>query len=133
MRAFIRFNRGVLEMPWPWQLWLLLLVLVNLFVPLFFLDHLEAQVTVAALVASMVLMTLLTALSGFTRLLGLGHIFWIPLLFFLYTRLDQIPSDDYFGIWVRTLMVLNIISLIIDAVDVSRYVAGDREETVRGL
>ena len=78
-------------------------------------------------------MTVLTALSGFSRLLGLGHIFWIPLLYFLWTRLDQIPADEFFGIWIRVLMTLNAVSLIIDAVDVGRYIAGERAETVKGL
>ena len=36
-------------------------------------------------------------------------------------------------LWIRTLMVLNSISLIIDAVDVIRYIRGDREETTFGL
>ena len=61
-------------MPLPWRLWLMLLVVINLIVPLFFLNRLEAQVVVGALLAIMVLMTALTAVSGFTRLLGLGHI-----------------------------------------------------------
>jgi hypothetical protein len=38
-----------------------------------------------------------------------------------------------FGIWVRALMMLNAVSLVIDAADVIRYVAGDRAETVKGL
>ena len=33
----------------------------------------------------------------------------------------------------RTLFVLNSISLVIDAVDVTRYFAGDRAETIPGL
>ncbi len=133
MSAFIKFNKCMLKMPIVWQLWLKLIVTVNLVVPLFYLGRLEAQVVVAALLASMTLMTILTGLTGFSRLLGLGHIFWIPLLFFLRTRLDQIPAGDVFGIWIRTLMVLNALSLVIDAVDVFRYIAGDREETVEGL
>ncbi len=133
MRAFIKFNKGLLKMPIPWQLWLMLLVTVNLVVPFFYLRRLEAQVVVVAFLASVTLMTILTGLTGFSRLVGLGHIFWIPLLFFLWTRLDQIPAGDVFGIWIRTLMVLNALSLVIDAVDVFRYIAGDREETVEGL
>ena len=133
MRAVIKFNKGVLKMPIPWQLWLMLLVTVNLVVPFFYLRRLEAQVVVVAFLASITLMTILTGLTGFNRLVALGHIFWIPLLFFLWTRLDQIPAGDVFGIWIRTLMVLNALSLVIDAVDVFRYIAGDREETVEGL
>ncbi len=132
-RAFIQFNRGMMQMPVHWQLWLMLLVIANVVAPLFFLGHLEAQLVLAAILASMMLMTALTGLSGFTRLLGLGHVFWIPLLAFLWTRLDQIPANDAFGIWIRLLMVLNAASLVIDASDVIRYVARDREETVKGL
>ncbi len=87
----------------------------------------------AAIMASMALMTLITATTGFSRLMGLGHIFWIPLLFFLGTQLDQIPPDDGFGVWVRALMVINATSLVIDAVDVFRYLAGERMEIVKGL
>ena len=130
MRAFIKFNKGMMRMPIHWQLWIKLLVTFNLLIPLFFLDRLEAQVVIGAIVASMILMTVLTAISGFTRLLGLGHIFWVPLLYFLWMRLEQNPADDFFGIWMRGLMLLNAVSLIIDTVDVGRYLAGDRKETV---
>jgi len=131
--AFIKFNKGMMRMPLPWKFWLMSLVAINMIIPLFFLDRLESQVVVGTIVASMILMTALTGLSGFGRLLGLGHVLWIPLLYFLWTRLDQIPADDFFGIWIRVLMVLNVTSLVIDATDVIRYLAGDREETVKGL
>ncbi len=70
MRAFIKFNKGMMKMPLPWQLWLVLLLTVNLFVPFFYIDRVEAQVVLAVLVASFVLSTILTARVGFTRLLG---------------------------------------------------------------
>ncbi len=133
MHAFIKFNKGLMKMPIHWQLWLALLVVTNGVIPLFFLNRLEAQVVVLTLMASMILMTVLTALSGFTRLLGLGHVFWIPLIYFLWLRLEQNPADDFFGIWMRVLMILNAASLVIDSVDVGRYIAGDRSETVQGL
>ena len=133
MRAFSKFNKGMMKMPIHWQLWLALLVIVNFVIPLFFLNRLEAQVVAGALVASVILMTSLTALSGFTRLLGLGHILWIPLLYFLSMRLEQNPADNFFGLWIRVLMILNAASLIIDVIDVGRYIAGDRSETVEAL
>ncbi len=46
MRAFIKFNKGMMKMPLPWQLWLMLLVTVNLVIPLFYIDRLESQVVV---------------------------------------------------------------------------------------
>ena len=133
MRAFIKFNKGVMKMPLPWRLWLMLLVTANMVVPLFFIGRLEVQVVLGTFMASTILMTVLTGFSGFSRLLGLGHILWVPLIIFLWTRLDQISADDVFGVWIRILMALNALSLVIDAVDVVRYIAGDREETVPGL
>ncbi len=133
MNAFIKFNKGIMNQSLPVKLWVGLLVIFNMIIPLFFLDRLEAQVVLAAIMASMALMTLITATTGFSRLMGLGHIFWIPLLYFMWTHLDQIPSDDLFGIWVRALMVINATSLVIDAVDVFRYLAGERMEIVKGL
>ncbi len=130
MNAFIKFNRGLLAMPLPWRLWLLLLLTLNLIAPLVFIARLEAQVTLAALLVSRALMTGLTGLSGFSRLVGLGHIVWNPLLVFLWARLGEIPAADAFGLWVRAVIAINATSLVIDAVDVIRYAAGERAETV---
>ena len=130
MNAFIKFNEGLLNLPLGVKLWMGLLVIFNMIIPLFFLDRLEAQVVLAAIMASILLMTFITGLTGFTRLLGLGHIFWIPLLFFLWTHLDQIPADGLFGLWVPALMGINAISLVIDTVDVVSYLAGERTELV---
>ncbi len=133
MKAFIKFNKGVMKMPIAWQLWLMLLVAANVVAPLFFLHHLEAQVVLGTFLVGAMLMTWLTGRFGFTRILGLGHIFWIPLLAFLLARVGHIPGNDAYGIWIWSLIVLNSVSLVIDAVDVFRYIAGDREETVPGL
>ena len=133
MNAFIKLNRGILKMPVPWLIWLMFLVTANMVAPLFFLQHAEAQVVLATLMASMLLMTWLTARFGFTRILGLGHILWIPLLAFLFTRLGEFPASEPLGIWIRTLIVLNAASLVIDTADVIRFIAGDRKESIPGL
>ncbi len=130
MNGFIKFNKGVLRMSWPVKIWLLLLVAANAVAPLFFLQRVEAQAVLAAMVIGATLISLLTARFGFTRILGLGHILWIPMLVFLFTRLGDIPASDAFGVWIRTLFVLNGMSLVIDAADVVRYIAGERNETV---
>ncbi len=131
MNAFVKFNKGIMKMPLQWQSWLMLLVAVNFLIPLFFINRLEAQIVLLTFVAGTMLMTFLTSISGFTRLLGLGHILWIPLLYFLWSRLSENPANEFFGIWIRVLMTLNALSLIIDAVDVVRYIAGEREETIQ--
>lgn len=133
MRAFIRFNKGILLMPPPVQLWVALLVGANVVVPLFFWDRLEARLVLLSIVASMALMTQLTARFGFTRIVGLGHILWIPLLVFLVLRLDTVSTADFYGTWLRIVIVLNSVSLLLDTVDVIRYLAGERDEIVAGL
>ena len=112
---------------------LLLLVAANGVAPLFFLGRVEAQAVLAAMFIGTILMSLLTARFGFTRILGLGHILWIPLLGWLAFRLGQIPADDAFGLWVRGVMLLNGVSVVIDIADVVRYAAGDRKEMVTEL
>ncbi len=133
MRSFLRFHRGLLGMPPHWQLWLGILVGSNLVAPLFFLGHVEAQATVAALLISMTLMIALTARFGFSRILGLGHVAWLPLLAFLVDRVAEVPATTGFGLWLRTVIVLDAISLVLDAVDVVRFLLGERTETVPGL
>ncbi len=133
MNAFIKFNKGLMNQALPVRLWVGLMVIFNMIIPLFYLERLEAQGVLAGLMASMALMTYITATTGFSRLMGLGHIFWIPLLYFLWMSLDQIPAEGLFGLWVRTLMVINAASLILDGADVLRYLTGERAEIVKGL
>ncbi len=130
IKALIHFMRGLLKMPRYAQLWLVLLVIVNGIVPLFFLGRMEAQATLGIFLAGALLMIALTALSGFSRLLGAGHFLWFILLGLLWTRLDQIPADDLFGLWIRVLMLINAVSLVIDVTDVIRYARGDHAEMV---
>ncbi len=133
MSALLKFNKGLLQLPAPVQAWLLGLVAVNMIVPLFFLGRVEARVVLSVFVASAMLMTLLTAFVGFTRLLGLGHVLWLPLLYYLWTRLGPVPATDFFGYWVRGVMLVNGVSLLLDVLDVLRYVGGDRAEMAEGL
>ena len=133
MKGFIKFNKGILRMSLPVKTWLLLLVAANGVAPLFFLDRVEAQAVLVSMMIGAMLMSLLTARFGFSRILGVGHILWIPLLGWLAFRLEQIPADDSFGLWIRGVMLLNAVSLVIDTADVVRYAAGDRKEMVTGL
>jgi len=130
MKAVIGFNKGLMSMPMPWPIWLGLLVAVNVAGPIYFFEALEAKVVLAAFLASVALMTAIFATKGFVRLLGIGHIFWVPMVPWLWTRLDQVGPGDPLGYWIIAVMIMNGISLIIDAIDVVRYVAGDRKPYV---
>ncbi len=130
MNAFIKFNRGLLRLPIGVRLWMLLLVSANLILPVIYFQQSEARIVLLTFLASFLLMVLITGTTGFTRLVGLGHIFWVPLVLFLVSRLDSIPATDAYGIWIRSVIALNTISLVLDAVDAVRFARGERSEIV---
>ncbi len=130
MNAFIRFNRGLFRLPVGVQLWMVLLVSANLILPIIYFPQSEARIVLLTFFAGILLMVVITGTSGFTRLVGLGHIFWVPLVLFLVSRLDSIPATDAFGIWIRSVIALNTISLVLDAIDVVRFARGERSEIV---
>jgi hypothetical protein len=133
MRSFIRFNRGLLGLPLHLQLWVGMLIGANLLAPLFFLEHGEARVTLGAGLFGMALMTALTGRFGFSRIVGLGHVAWLPLLAFLAGSVAVVPATTGFGLWLLIVIVLDAISIVFDAVDAVRFLRGDRAETVPGL
>ena len=127
MKFFIRFSKALMSMPMPWPLWLGLLVVANFLCPIYFFAALEAKVVAATFLAGAAIMMAIFAAKGFVRLLGLGHILWVPMVPWLWTRLDQIEPGGSMAYWIGAVVALNGISLIIDAADVVRYVKGDRE------
>jgi hypothetical protein len=130
MNAFLRFNQGLLRMPAHWQAWVFLLMAGNLLAPLAFIAQREAQITVGGFLICGVLMTAITSRTGFSRLLGLGHAPWIGLIAYLALRLDAVPTNDAFGIWLRAVLILNALSLVLDTADVIRFLQGNRKETI---
>ncbi len=126
MKSMMKLMKTMMIMPIPWQVWLGILVIVNVIVPFFFIHRLEAQVVLATFIVGLVIMSVIFSVKGFVRLLGIGHIGWLPLVFWLWTRLDHAPADSIFGYWLMAVVVLNSLSLIIDTIDVLRYVKGER-------
>ena len=126
----IGFMKSILKMPSPWRAWVLLLVTANLVVPLFYIQTLEAQLTIAAMVAGAITQSYIHSKLGFVKLLGLGHIFWIPLVIWLGFRLNAIGLDSSFGIWLASLVLINTVSLAIDGIDVLRFISGERSPTL---
>ncbi len=126
----IQFTRGLMLQPRWVVAWVGWLMVVNLLVPLFFLTHIEARVVLAVFAAAGMIMGFLTRRFGFTRLLGLGHFVWFPLLFWLWGRVGAVPPQEAFGLWLRILMATNALSLLLDVADVGRYLAGERGQVV---
>lgn len=116
----------MLQEPLWLQGWLLWLVTVNL-LSLVFLRHHEARWVLVAWIGNLILMSALFEFNGYNRLLGLSHVlWWTPLLVYLWRRRRAIRVDGSFGTWLKVLFVTNGISLLIDYVDVARYLLGDR-------
>jgi hypothetical protein len=116
----------ILGEPWWLLAWIAWLGLVNL-AGVLFLSEVEARWTLAAFFASAVAMSMLYELTGYNRLLGLAHVlFWTPLVIYLYARLRNLVGPPLFEGCVRLLLASLGVSLVIDYVDVLRYLLGDR-------
>lgn len=116
--VYLRFR----IIPRIWAVWL---VAVNLG-GLYFISHIEAQVLLAITFAAVGAQALIYDRIGFTRILGIVHVMWIPMFIWMATRLDAILLDPQLTTWLSVLLVTNLISLIIDAADVIRFVRGER-------
>ncbi len=127
MKAMFYFLRTMLTFPKPWVGWIMLLMMVNMVIPLFYLGTLEGKVVLGAFVFGALLQGGIFSAKGFVRLLGIGHIAWVPMVAWLWTRLDVAPASSLLRYWLLATIVLVSLSLLIDAVDVIRYARGERD------
>lgn len=112
------------------RVWVVVLVLVNL-ASMLFLDTIYGQAALAAVSAGAVLMTLIHARAGFVRLMGIGHVFWVPMLiWFVLHPPDRAEDPQLYG-WFVGLIACNSVSLVIDTRDVIRYLRGERDPYYR--
>ena len=126
----INFIRTVLKMPWPLLVWLALLIAANGAMPLLFIGSQEGRMVILAGMVGAAIQGYIFRSKGFVRLLGIGHLPWVPLVPWLWSRFLQVHGDGLFRYWLLSVVVLNTLSLIIDAVDVARYLSGDKEPTI---
>jgi hypothetical protein len=72
------------------------------------------------------LMNWLYTQVGYVRLLGLAHlVFWGPVWVWIASRRRAIGAATWFGRYLHAYLGVAGLSLLIDAVDVVRYLAGD--------
>ena len=118
MRNPLRFFIELIQQPVWVSLWVLVLMLVNM-TSLAFWREAVAQLILMNFLASAMLMMGLYARFGFTKILGLGHVPWIPLLAYVVT---QIPAAEAsFKRYLLILSVSMVISLVLDTIDVWNY------------
>ena len=115
----------ILREPAGVVVWIAWLGVVNA-LALAFLSEVEARWTLAAFVGSFLFMSILYGTNGYNRLLGLAHVvFWTPLVIYLYRRLTHLVGPRLFEGWIRLLLATIGLALVIDYVDVLRYLLGD--------
>jgi len=129
-RAMKLFMQGIGKLPFGWRLWLMLLGGTNMIGGVVFFGQIEGKFAIGAIVIAMAIALPLTSRLGYTRLLGLMHVAWIPLVVHFCGKLAVVPADVVFGMWIRAIIILNSISLVIDVIDVGRYIFGDRKSSV---
>lgn len=125
MKALVEFLKNMFKMPMIWWPWMAGLPLINLS-SILFLPRTEAWVVLGTGLLATTIMTVLHAKLGYVRLLGIGHFVWIPMLIWLGFRLENILEDTLFQGWILTLMVMDTVSLLLDIIDLMRYLRGDR-------
>lgn len=127
MRSTLGLMKRIMGMPFPWNCWVAVLGGVNIAGGLYYWNTQEGKLAIAAIAAAFVVMVAIYSRYGFVRLLGLGHVlFWIPLSIFLGYSLATAPHQGFFQAWIGSVVLLNGVSLVIDVVDVYRYLRGER-------
>ncbi|RXJ73206.1 hypothetical protein CS022_10685 [Veronia nyctiphanis] len=126
----INFIRGLLKMPLHWQGWVAVLVLVNGIIPLYFLPHPIAIVTLVAFVSGMYIGFMIAEIHGFTKLLSIMHGSWIPLLAFQMITLvsDSSSIDGLLYLWLLASTTVTFLSLVFDVFDFISYTRGNRHD-----
>jgi len=126
MQLMLGFMQSLWGMQWFWRIWVALLMVMNAVMPLFYVEYFEAQLVLAVFILAAVTQMFIFQRLGFVRLLGLGHIYWLPMLAWLLLHYDWAKMDAGLAQWLLLLMLVNSISLLIDSVDVLRYWRGER-------
>jgi hypothetical protein len=98
--------------------WVLTLMIVNIASIGFWSEPLAKVIFVTFMLSAMLMMGLYSKF-GFEKILGMGHILWIPLL--VYVLMEIPTANDTFKAYLIILSISIVVSLAMDIVDVRRY------------
>lgn len=128
-------NDAILTEPMWLQGWVGLLVIANLLALVFVATkqsgkwaiRKEAVAILISFFAAAVMMTWMYGRFGYVRLLGLPHlIFWGPVFVWLIIRYRKAEFAPPFSIYLAFYFLIAGISLVVDSIDVLRYLFGDK-------
>ena len=123
MRNPLAFFRELLKQPAWVAGWVFVQMGANLLSLLFWHERL-ARIILVTFVVSATLMMGLYSIFGFQKILGAGHILWIPLL--LYILLQVGSTSGSFQYYLAGLAMILAISVAFDSVDVWKYFSSAR-------
>lgn len=118
------------------QAWVLTLVLTHLIAIVFVVtrEHgnwrmrLEPIAILASFVIAGAFMSWLYEAVGYVRLLGVAHlVFWTPAFVWIFVRRRAVGTHSIFGKYLLVYLAIAGVSLVVDVVDVVRYLIGDGE------
>lgn len=118
MRNPFRFFIELMQQPAWVSIWVLFLMMINV-ASIGFWNEPLAKVIFVTFMFSAMLMMGLYARFGYEKILGMGHILWIPLL--VYVLMEIPTAQDTFKSYLVILSISIAISLVIDIVDVWKY------------
>lgn len=127
-------NAAIATEPVWLQAWVATLVLTHLIALAFVVAReqgawrlrAEPLAIFASFIGSTLCISWLYDVVGYVRLLGLAHlVFWTPVFVWVFMRFRATGSQSVFGKYLLAYLVIAGISLVIDVVDVVRYLMGD--------
>lgn len=121
MRNPFRFFTELMQQPVWIPVWMFYLMVINLS-SVFFWEEFSAKLIVITFLISGILMMGLYSYFGFEKILGLGHILWVPLLFYILSEVSLHESS--FKIYLVALSLSIAVSLAFDIADVWKYFVG---------
>lgn len=126
MTTMLAFLAKIRSQPPGIQLWIAVLVVVHGIAPWWFVDHVAGVTMGISFIGSTVSMALLFARFGYARILGLAHLVWLPAMVVLVQSWPLSATWTPLAVWGATALVTGTLSLIMDLVDVVRWVRGER-------
>jgi len=133
-------NEAIFSEPLWLQAWVMLLVIANIgaipFAPTkennAWKLRSECVAIIVSFVVAAILMDWMYNTFGYVRLLGMAHLVaWTPAFVYVLMRRKQLGMSTAFGKYVHFYLVIAGLSLVIDLLDVVRYLVGDGELYLR--
>ena len=118
MRNPFGFFADFMQQPVWVNVWVFFLMIINVASVGFWHDPLAKLIFIIFMIST-VLMMGLYSLFGFEKILGLGHILWIPLLLHVVMQISAVEAS--FKGYLLVLSISIAISLVFDIVDVWKY------------